>query len=214
MKKFISIMTVLFAAIGLTHAYTNVIFLGVNGNIPFEYSATGESPEEIAKFKSKSVGFDLGYIGATDAGFTFKIHATTDFGLISSNSSILASYGDMLNINSLSLVGLGYRIINDEKINFSIFGNIGFNLDNGLYLTSDSTAVTVATSFVCGADATVVFTPSKVFSFYGSVSVNAAWTGIAISIIEPDSSSKPVYTYVTDSPHLLLAPTIGIAWRF
>lgn len=221
MKKIIAGLAALVLGASSLFAWTNIVDLGITGSIPEKIETTGKNS---SSYTFNNIGIDIGYIGIFDSNLAIK--AATKVGLGSVDAAVLDAFTDPeigpLNINATETIGVGYGFINTDNLFLGVFGNIGASCNVGVAAREDddyryATSVVSSTYFI-GADISAVYTPTSIFSIYGSVSANIAYGMVTSGSIKQNLSNRD--DIVTDSkehltkPYFKLIPTIGVAWKF
>lgn len=220
MKKLLVTLAALAIGMSSLFAWTNIPTLGITGPV---LNFINPIDSELDTIKINGTGLNLGYIGYFDFGLAFKDSTSIGFGTAHSNyfdNMESPSFGP-LGIDITEIIGVGYGAIRTDNLFLGVFGNVGFSTDVAAAAKKTDEynygQALVVESFLVGADVTVVYTPSTIFSLFGSVSVNAAFGGIqtASEAINRETDRRNEHT---DSffaePFVKILPTVGIAWKF
>lgn len=226
MKKLIALAVAITLSISSLFAWTNIINLGVEGSVPTHANTILDGAED---FTFNATGAEFGYIGYFDFGLAVFDHTSVGLGTVKGepfDSFADPIFGPM-NFEVNELLGVGYGIIRNENLFLGAFGIIGSSTDIAFAgkeaeNIANATAV-VSESFLYGANVTCVYTPSKIFSVFASVSfcgtigiTTFASQSMEINEekIEKSTLKKPAVKEHLNSPGIKVLPTIGVAWKF
>lgn len=220
MKKIVLTLAALAIGMSSLFAWTNIPILGITGTIP---TFITPADSELDTIKTNGVGLNLGYIGYFDFGLAFKDTTALGFGTAKSNyfDSLNSPFYGPFGIDFSEIIGVGYGVIRTDNLFLGVFGNIGVSTEIAVAAKKTNEyktgKVIVAESLLLGTDVTAVYTPSKVFSLFASVSVNAAFGGVETAsavVYEGKDLKSHDEEWYSANPYLKVLPTIGIAWKF
>jgi len=226
MKKLLVSLAALAIGMSSLFAWTNTITLGIEGSVP---TKTKTVISEGGDYTFNATGLELGYIGYFDTGLAFLDQTSVGFGTVKGDpfDSFTDPVFGPMNIEVNEIIGVGYGIIRTENLFLGAFGIIGSSTDIAFAGKKDENIANATTavveSFLYGANISCVYTPSKVFSVFGSVSVcgtigSTYFANGSIEInkddVEKSKVQDPTVKERLNTPGIKILPTIGVAWRF
>lgn len=218
-KLFIKIAFFIFGATNV-FAWTNITQFGIKGSVPKKITTNGDFS---ADYTFNSTGMELGYIGIFNSGLAIKGDVNLGLGSITGDFSTFSN-PDLppMNFNVAEKLGVGYSFINSDKITLAAFFDFGVSLDYAISMKKfiDKTVTTSLENkaFFLGGDITAIFTPSKIFSLYASVSTNIAFSQLTANTKIENNDDEYLTDYYSEDyfakPYLMILPSVGLAWKF
>lgn len=224
MKKLLLSLTALVIGMSSLFAWTNNIQLGISGSFPEMVTTRGENSSD---YKFNNTGISIGYIGTFESGLSLK--ATSSFGMGSASGIHFDNFADSefgpFNFNFTEILGVGYGIVNTDELFLGIFGTIGESYNYAIAAKEAGdygyANIALSNSFLLGGAIDAIYTPTKIFSVYASLSASLAIGDLSTitasqKITNTSDNDKPdadVTDYLA-KPYLKILPSIGIAWKF
>ncbi len=212
MKKFIAVFASVMMAFAAS-AKTWENFVNVGARIPCNpLNLEAENDGGTVKI-SPIAGIDLGYTGVHENGFS--VRAMFDFDYAGSN--ITVDNDDLEGGNISFLIGGGYAPIHDEKMFLGIYGILGANwlLFDASIETNYSEEYSIKDKYkynfflpAIGVNGTFIYTFSKMFSVYGSMTAEVVLPGKLERKVNSSS------TKVDLEPSFIVVPALGVSWKF
>lgn len=205
MKK--TLFTLVALLVGFTasaKSYTNNIGWGLRA--PAYSKIEIDAPGYNGENELWPAGFDVQYLGYFDNGFSIKGNFDLSFSWV----TVAGKEEDMFSVAATERIGLGYGIVRTEKVYFGMFGFLGVDSTVMFKSIGPNDLYTVCTRVIVGADPTIVFTPGKTFSLYGSCGVGVGFGTATAEVKGPNSSSKNFDL----EPSFVMYPVIGMSWKF
>lgn len=212
MKKFllaIIVFSMSFAVSAHVRRWAN--FAGFGYRIPSNMIVKSQDYDYEKQFSWQN-GLNLFYTGVHPS--KFAVRATLDVNYTQS---------DKKNVNNENLSGLnvtfllcpGYAPVYTDNIFIGFFATVGIDYDFFMYESNSSPTVTYREFYNAvhvGGNATMIFTPGKHFSFYGSLCIGCNLPGKFRTEAEVNST----LTKDTDDTESVFkySPTLGICWKF
>lgn len=208
MKKIVAVLTMAcIAYFAMAKRWEN--FINVGARLPGNALKVEAKGFDDASVKySPIVGLDFGYTGVLDNGFTLKANLDV--------SNANCDDDDLDGMNLDFYMGFGYAPVHTQNLLVGVYGILGVN-----YLMSEYSVETpwskISTTTECiypvmGVNATAIYTFTKCFSLYGSLTAEYLLNGnVEVETTVNSSTDK-------DSADLkgkfLLVPAIGFSWKF
>lgn len=210
MKKIIAVFAgVLIAVAASAKTWENFVNVGVRFpcnplNLETE---NGEGKVKI----SPIAGLDLGYTGVHENGFS--VRAILDYGYAGSDIKFGSDYFDGMNLEFLA--GCGYAPIHDKNMFLGVYGIFGINYSmfegSTEILIGNRTKNEYKYTFllpVMGVNGTFIYTFSKSFSVYGTMTAEIVLPGKTERKVNSSSTKADTKT------SFLVVPAIGVSWKF
>ncbi|MBQ3671596.1 MAG: hypothetical protein II921_09010 [Treponema sp.] len=212
MKKLLLVATIFFLSMGLfarTRKWAN--FAGFGYRVPSSMIIKAKDYGYEKQFSYQN-GLNLCYTGVHPS--KFAVRATFDVNYTQSDKKNVKGE-NISGINLTFLLCPGYAPIYTDNIFIGFFATVGIDYDFFTYETSSSTTVTyreIYNAVHVGGNATMIFTPGKRVSFYGSLCIGCNLPGSFKTEAEVNST----VTRNSDDTESVFkfSPTLGICWKF
>lgn len=213
MKKLVLVMALsVMAFSAFAKKWDNYINLGIK--IPVN-SMKVETQESNDKLKINQIGgIEAGYTGVLYNGFSVK--ASLSVGVAKTND-LSADKENYLGANAEYLLGLGYAPVHTDHMLLGFYGLLGANCTafyNSVETAGNKTEYTNEFSnYVMGLNGTFVYTFSKTFSLYSSLTLECLHSGDYKHESKANDGSVTKSKYnLNDS--FLVVPSVGLTWKF